>query len=109
MAFLFSSTIVLYAVLAPVLGRVFDRVLVEDGGIQRALVYLGGVQFSVIFVVVLVNTFVPRGAVRFNPEMLYDEKLEDDGDDLVGERGKEGSEIGAEGKAPVAVVRSVQA
>ena len=92
MAFLYSSTIVLYAVLAPLLGKVFDRVLTEDGNIQRALIYLGGAQFTVIFVIVMANTFIPKGALKFNPEMLYNETLEEDVEDLVSEE-KRGGEV----------------
>ena len=83
MALLYSSTIVLYAFLAPLLGKVFDSVLAQDGNIQRALVYLGGAQFTVICVFVMANTFIPKGTFRFNSEMLYDETLEEDAEDLV--------------------------
>ena len=83
MAFLYSSTIVIYAVLAPLLGKVFDKVLTQDGNIKQALVYLGGVQFTVLCIFVLANTFIPKGAFRFNPEMLYNENLEEDVEDLV--------------------------
>jgi hypothetical protein len=107
MAFLYCSTIVLYAVLAPLLGKVFDRVLTEDGNIQKALIYLGGAQFTVICVVVLVNTFVPKGALHLNPEMLYDEKLEDDVEDLVESKDKQVPESTADVKDSVAVVRRI--
>jgi hypothetical protein len=92
MAFLYSSTIVLYAVLAPLLGKVFDRVLTEDGNIHQALVYLGGAQFTAICVFVMANTFIPKGAFRFNPEMLYNETLEEDVEELVREK-KESEEV----------------
>jgi hypothetical protein len=83
MAFLYSSTILLYAILAPLLGKVFDRVLTQDGNIKQALVYLGGVQFTVICAFVMANTFIPRGAFTFNPKMLCNETLEEDLGGLV--------------------------
>jgi hypothetical protein len=41
------------------------------------LIDLGGVQFTVICVFVMANTFIPKGAFMFNPEMLYNESLEE--------------------------------
>ncbi|KAI7776919.1 major facilitator superfamily domain ral substrate transporter [Diaporthe eres] len=61
MAFLYSFYIVTYAILGTFLGR-----------------YLDG--FTIICVMVFASTFVPKGAVAFNPKMLYDESLDDDVD-----------------------------
>lgn len=64
-------------------------------------------QFTVIFVFGLTNTFVRRRPFRFNAEMLYNEKLEDDGEDLVTEKGNAGTEMYAAVKGSVAAVRSM--
>lgn len=85
MAFLYSFYIVTYAVLGTFLGRYLDGVYNATGGsdggsISGGLVYTAGVQFTIICVLVFASTFVPEGAVAFNPKMLYDEPLDDDVD-----------------------------
>lgn len=85
MAFLYSFYIVTYAILGTFLGRYLDGVYNETGGsdggsISSGLVYTAGVQFTIICVLVFASTFVPKGAVAFNPKMLYDEALDDDVD-----------------------------
>jgi MFS family permease len=67
MAFLYSSYIILYAILNPVLGRYIDRVYAQTGTIQSALIYTAGVQVSIVSVLVFLCTFIPRGAFRLNP------------------------------------------
>lgn len=84
MAFLYSTYIVIYAIASPLLGRYIDRVYAQTGGadnggdIHGALRNTAGVQFTVIMVVVLSSTFVPRGALSFNPKMLNDQALDKD-------------------------------
>lgn len=84
MAFLYSFYIVTYAISGTLLGRYLDRVYNEtgglkgDGAIYQGLVYTVGVQFTVIAVLVLAATFVPRGALAFNPNMLSEEKLDEE-------------------------------
>ncbi|KAK7740325.1 hypothetical protein SLS63_001527 [Diaporthe eres] len=85
MAFLYSFYIVTYAILGTFLGRYLDGVYNATGGsdggsISGGLVYTAGVQFTIICVMVFASTFVPKGAVAFNPKMLYDEALDDDVD-----------------------------
>lgn len=85
MAFLYSFYIVTYAILGTFLGRYLDGVYNDTGGsdggsISSGLVYTAGVQFTIICVLVFASTFVPKGAVAFNPKMLYDEALDDDVD-----------------------------
>lgn len=89
MAFLYSLYIVLYAILGTFLGRYLDGVYAASGGsnggsISSGLVYTAGVQFTLICALVIAATFIPRGAVRFNPEMLNNEALDHE-DLLVGE------------------------
>lgn len=81
MAFLYSFYIVTYAILGTFLGRYLDGVYNATGGsdggsISSGLVYTAGVQFSIICVLVFASTFVPKGAVAFNPKMLYGEALD---------------------------------
>ncbi|KAJ0124785.1 major facilitator superfamily domain ral substrate transporter [Diaporthe amygdali] len=83
MAFLYSFYIVTYAILGTFLGRYLDSVYSSTGGsdggsISSGLMYTAGVQFSIICVLVFASTFVPKGAVAFNPKMLYGEALDDD-------------------------------
>ncbi|CAN8104464.1 unnamed protein product [Discula destructiva] len=80
MAFLYSLYIVLYAVCGTFLGRYLDRVYAASGGsnggtIYSGLIYTAGVQFTLICALVFSSTFIPKGAVRWNPDMLYDEDL----------------------------------
>ena len=73
MSFLYASYIVIYNILSIVLGRYIDTVFAEDGAIRRALLTIGGLQFSVISIFLLFNTLIPRGAFHFNPDTLFEE------------------------------------
>lgn len=82
MAFLYSFYIVTYAILGTVLGRYLDGVYNSSGGsnggtIHTGLIYTAGVQFSLVCLLVLAATFVPRGALAFNPKMISEEALDD--------------------------------
>jgi len=75
MAFLYSTYIIIYAITSPLLGRYVDRVYRETGGAQGwdvhgAIIYIGGVQYTIIAAFMLAASFVPRGALSWNPEML---------------------------------------
>ncbi|KAL7416275.1 hypothetical protein BDY24DRAFT_412485 [Mrakia frigida] len=74
MAFLFSSYIILYAILGSVLGSYIDKVYNRDGNIYDALVYVGG--FTVLCVIILAATLVPKGAFAFNPHLINNAELE---------------------------------
>jgi hypothetical protein len=84
MAFLYSFYIVTYAVAGTLLGRYLDTIYnktggLDDGGeVRSGLVFTAGVQMTVISVLVLASTFVPKGAFAFNPKILSDESLEDE-------------------------------
>ena len=84
MAFLYSFYIVTYAVAGTLLGRYLDGVYNKTGGknhggdIRTGLIFTAGVQMSVISLLVMVSTFVPKGALAFNPKMISDEPLDDD-------------------------------
>lgn len=116
MAFLYSTYIVLYAILGTFLGRYLDSVYEASGGsdggsISSGLVYTAGVQFTLICAIVFASTFIPKGAVRFNPEMLYNEHLDEDvamvfpgNEDLQDEKRGSRSEDNDEKKMPAIVV-----
>ncbi|KAF8473985.1 major facilitator superfamily domain-containing protein [Kalaharituber pfeilii] len=76
MAFLYSTYIVLYAILQPVLGRYVDDEIKNGDGAHAALRNVAGVQFSVLCGILLLSTFIPRGALAVNPALLDGEKLE---------------------------------
>ncbi|TGZ84095.1 hypothetical protein EX30DRAFT_338662 [Ascodesmis nigricans] len=67
MAFLYSTYILLFAVLTPTLGVYADDTNEEDA--HKAVFALGGIQYSIIAVVLFVSTFVMAGAWRWNPSM----------------------------------------
>jgi len=89
MAFLYSSYIVMYAIASVSLGTYIDRVSDSNHGqIQPAIRNVAGVQFTIICVLVLASTFVPKGAFSLNPRMLSEEFLdadveEEEGGDLA--------------------------
>ncbi|EAQ85512.1 hypothetical protein CHGG_09526 [Chaetomium globosum CBS 148.51] len=83
MAFLYSFYIVTYAVSGTMLGRYLDGIFNKSGGldggeVRSGLMYTAGVQMSVISVLVLAATFVPKGALAFNPKIISDDPLDDD-------------------------------
>lgn len=65
MAFLYSVYIVLFAVLAPVLGMVADK----GGDARVTVVWVGGVQVSVVAALLVGSTFVPRRGAGWNPRL----------------------------------------
>jgi hypothetical protein len=79
MAFLYSTYIVMYAIASATLGSYIDRVSDRNNGeVQSAITNIGGVHFTVIFVLVMTATFVPQGAFAFNPKVINDEQLDKD-------------------------------
>lgn len=79
MAFLYSSYIITYAIASACLGTYIDRVSDRNQEqIQPAVLNIAGVQYSIMFVLIITSTFVPKGAFSFNPKMLSDEDLETD-------------------------------
>ena len=81
MSFLYSTYIVIYAIAQPLLGRYIDGVYNRTGGsrggdVHGAVVNVAGVHFTVLTVIVIAATFVPKGAIAFNPKMLDGERLD---------------------------------
>ncbi|KAF1844741.1 uncharacterized protein K460DRAFT_365697 [Cucurbitaria berberidis CBS 394.84] len=82
MAFLYSTYIVTYAIASVSLGTYIDRVSDRNKEeIQPAILNVAGVQFTIIFVLVMTSTFVPKGAFSLNPKMLDEEFLDTDLED----------------------------
>jgi len=75
MAFLYSTYIVIYAILSPVLGAYVDKFLKKGGIPQDVLKNVGGIQFTVICAILLASTFIPAGAFSWNPTLLFGENL----------------------------------
>ncbi|KAF9529928.1 major facilitator superfamily domain-containing protein [Crepidotus variabilis] len=70
MAFLYSTYIVLNAVLSYLLGKVLDDDFTQHKNILYALKMVGGVHFSVASVIILASTLIPLGAIALNPKAL---------------------------------------
>ncbi|EUC38546.1 hypothetical protein COCCADRAFT_32469 [Bipolaris zeicola 26-R-13] len=82
MAFLYSTYIVMYAIASACLGTYIDRISDRDNDeIHGAILNVAGVQFTIISVLVMVSTFVPKGAFSLNPKMLSEEVLDMDMED----------------------------
>ncbi|KAJ7252640.1 hypothetical protein C8J57DRAFT_73292 [Mycena rebaudengoi] len=83
MAFLYVNYIVMYAILSAVLGNWVDAFLKQNAAMgmvaasREALKYVGGLQFSVIGVVILASTLVPRGSWSLNPKIIDNNDVTD--------------------------------
>lgn len=60
--------IALFAILTPILGDYADSIGRKSP--RKALYELGGIHFTVIAVLLFINTFIPKGALVFNPKVL---------------------------------------
>ncbi|KAH7039213.1 major facilitator superfamily domain-containing protein [Linnemannia elongata] len=79
MAFLYSFYIILYAVLGPVLGGVVDYYFNNNNkDIHPALLRVGGIMYSVVCVILLLATFIPKGSFALNPNLIDDTQIEDE-------------------------------
>lgn len=82
MAFLYCTYIITYAITSPLLGKYIDNVSNRNNqNIHEAMQNVAGVQFTIIFILVMTATFVPRGAFAFNPKMLNEEDLDQEIED----------------------------
>ncbi|KAF9445895.1 MFS general substrate transporter [Macrolepiota fuliginosa MF-IS2] len=70
MAFLYSTYIVLNAILSAVLGKVIDNDFVKNGNIESSLMRVGGIQFSVCCGIIFLSTLIPVGAFSLNPKVV---------------------------------------
>ncbi|KAG0272676.1 hypothetical protein BGZ95_011548 [Linnemannia exigua] len=82
MAFLYCTYIVIYAILNPTLGKYIDKVLAENNkDIHPALMNVGGVLYTVVCVILLAATFIPKGSFALNPDLIDDTVIEDEVDE----------------------------
>ncbi|TFK29198.1 hypothetical protein FA15DRAFT_430422 [Coprinopsis marcescibilis] len=70
MAFLYATYIIMNATLGSALGKVIDNEFNRTKSPYTAYLTVGGAQFSVACVVILLSTFVPVGACAFNPKVI---------------------------------------
>ncbi|CAD6940075.1 unnamed protein product [Tilletia controversa] len=74
MAFLYVLYIVIYALVSTFLGRWVDSQIngavgaAAVGPAKKALVYVAGVHFTILAAIIIASTFIPRGALAFNPK-----------------------------------------
>ncbi|KAK0549377.1 hypothetical protein OC845_003179 [Tilletia horrida] len=96
MAFLYVLYIICYALIGTFLGRWVDKQIGSAKGAaavplaQNALKYVGGVHFTVLAAIVFASTFIPRGALAFNPRAEGD--LATPSDEEIAEHRSTGSE-----------------
>ncbi|CAF3233028.1 unnamed protein product [Rotaria sp. Silwood2] len=69
MAFLYSSYIILYAILNPLLGKYIDSVYNSKQTIRPAFIFTAGVQTTIISIIVFLSTFIPKGSFKLNPTL----------------------------------------
>ncbi|KAF9900333.1 hypothetical protein EC991_007476 [Linnemannia zychae] len=94
MAFLYCFYIVIYAILNPLLGRYIDSVLaVTNKDIHPALVNVGGVLYTVVCVILLAATFIPKGSFALNPDLIDDTVIEDEVDEYYRKQAEQQDEI----------------
>ncbi len=75
-SFLYSSYIIIYAILNPLLGLYIDRVYNSTGSVRPAFIHTVAVQMTVISVIVFVSTLIPKRALTCNPNLIPDDKLD---------------------------------
>jgi MFS family permease len=94
MAFLYCTYIVIYAITSAVVGRYIDKVGAANTNnfakgivavpdypdkyinVHPAVKNIAGVQFTVIAIVMILATLIPKGSLSFNPKSLYGETLQ---------------------------------
>lgn len=105
MSFLYVTYIVIYAILSPTLGSYVDKQKAA-GNLYGAIRNISGVMFTVLCVIILISTLVPKGALALNPTLLHEEELAHDLDAVVehgyGKDGKPPSENSEEYEKKVA-------
>ncbi|KAE8202906.1 hypothetical protein A4X06_0g3770 [Tilletia controversa] len=74
MAFLYVLYIIIYALISTFLGRWVDSKIngakgaAAVGPAKNALIYVAGVHFTILAAIIIASTFIPRGALAFNPK-----------------------------------------
>ena len=75
-SFLYSSYIIIYAILNPLLGKYIDGVHDSTDSIRSALFYTVAVQMTVISCIVFFSTFIPKGALSCNPTLAPEKEID---------------------------------
>lgn len=87
---LYVTYIVLYAILSAVLGQWVDGAIARGSTGRDVLKYVGGTQMTVLSLVVICATFIPKGAFAWNPVLINDDaKLIDDENQSIDEKDME--------------------
>lgn len=89
----------MYAVISSVLGKWVDKQLVKKISPRDVLKKVGGIQFTILCVIVLLATCIPRGALSFNPKMVEGNNALDEDEQEPTSPTQYGSEQGE--KAPM--------
>jgi hypothetical protein len=90
---LYVTYIILYAVLSAVLGGYVDRSIKKKIDPRQILKYVGGAQFTVLAVVVLASTCIPRGALALNPTSIDgSDRMTNEDAEIASEQGPMGTE-----------------
>lgn len=76
-SFLYSSYIIIYAILNPLLGLHLDNSYKQTLSIRPAFLNTVAIQMTVISVIVLISTFIPKGSLSCNPKFIPDENFTD--------------------------------
>jgi hypothetical protein len=66
----YVTYIVMYAVISSVLGKWVDKQLVKKVSPRDVLKNVGGIQFTILCVIVLLATCIPRGGLALNPKLV---------------------------------------
>ena len=101
---MYSTYIVLYAIASPTLGRYIDSVSkANNSDISPAIFDIAGVHFTVLAVVIISATFIPKGSLAFNPKAISGQTLkgEHSTDDLVND--DTSKTVGNDKVAPVTI------
>lgn len=80
MAFLYVVYIVINAILSSVLGAYIDREWNSKKDALTPLRNVAGIQGTVLCVIILLATLIPRGALALNPKLPADEQYNDEED-----------------------------
>ncbi|CAF1192280.1 unnamed protein product [Adineta steineri] len=75
-SFLYSSYIIIYAILNPLLGLYIDHVYNSTGTVRPAFFNTVAIQMTVICVIVFISTLIPKGAIACNPKLSQDENVD---------------------------------
>jgi hypothetical protein len=67
-SFLYVSHIILYTILSTSLGKYIDAEFNRVGTVKTVLIFIGGVQFSILAVVLFANTFISKNAFTMQTE-----------------------------------------